>query len=140
MKGLLLDTHIWIWYLIGHKEINLSLRREIGNAIKNNTLYVSAISLWEVSMLESRGRIILEMPCLEWIKNAIDYTHAQIVPLSPEIAVESCHLPSSFHGDPADRLIVATARVEALTMVTKDQRILEYSKQKYISVLALKIT
>ncbi len=75
------------------------------------------------------------MPCLEWIKNAIDYTHAQILQLSPEIAVESCNLPDSFHDDPADRLIVATARVKALSIVTRDKRILEYSKQKYISAI-----
>lgn len=135
MKGLLLDTHVWIWYVIGSNEINKALRKEIGNAIKNNHIYIAAISLWEISMLESRRRIILEMPCLEWIKNAIDYTHAQILQLSPEIAVESCNLPDSFHDDPADRLIVATARVAALQIVTRDSRILDYSKRKFISAV-----
>lgn len=135
MKGLLLDTHVWIWYVIGSNEINKLLRKEIAKAIKNNNIYIAAISLWEISMLESKRRIILEMPCLEWIKNAIDYTHAQILQLSPEIAVESCNLPDSFHDDPADRLIVATARVEALPIVTRDSRVLEYSKRKYISAI-----
>lgn len=135
MKGLLLDTHVWIWYVIGSNEIRKSLRREIGNAIKNNSIYLAAISLWEISMLESKRRIILEMPCLEWIKTAIDYTHAQVLQLLPEIAVESCYLPDSFHDDPADRLIVASARVEALPIVTRDNRILEYSKRKYISAI-----
>jgi len=135
MNGLLLDTHVWIWYVIGSNEIHKSLRKEIGNTIKNNTIHIAAISLWEISMLDSRRRIILEMPCLEWIKNAVEYTHAQILQLSPEIAVESCNLPDSFHDDPADRLIVATARVEALTVVTRDKRILDYSKRKYISAL-----
>ena len=135
MKGLLLDTHVWIWYAIGSNEINQSLRKEIGNAIKNNNVYIAAISLWEISMLESRRCLILEMPCLEWIKNAIDYTHAQILRLSPEIAVESCNLPDAFHDDPADRLIVATARVEALSIVTRDKRILDYSNRKYISAI-----
>src|SRR6185312_15737144 len=95
MKGLLLDTHVWIWYVIGSNEISKSLRKEIGNAIKNNNLYIAAISLWEISMLESKQRIILEMPCLEWIKNAIDFTHARVLPLISEIAVESCYLPGS---------------------------------------------
>lgn len=135
MKGLLLDTHVWIWYVIGSPEINKSLRKEIGNAIKENSIYIAAISLWEISMLESRRRIILEMPCLEWIKNAIDYTHAQILHMIPEIAVESCYLPDSFHEDPADRLIVATARVEGLPIVTRDARILQYSKQKCITAI-----
>jgi PIN domain nuclease of toxin-antitoxin system len=135
MKGLLLDTHVWIWYVIGSNEINKSLRKEIGDAIKNNNIYIAAISLWEISMLASRRRVILEMPCLEWIKNAINYTHAKILQLSPEIAVESSNLPDSFHDDPADRLIVATARVEALIIVTRDKRIFEYSKRKYISAI-----
>jgi PIN domain nuclease of toxin-antitoxin system len=135
MKGLLLDTHVWIWYAIGSNEITKSLHKEIGNEIKNNNVYIAAISLWEISMLESRRRVILEMPCLEWIKNAIAYTHAQLIQMSPEIAVESCNLPDSFHDDPADRLIVATARVEALSVVTRDKRILDYSKRKYISVI-----
>lgn len=135
MKGLLLDTHVWIWYVLGSKEIDKTLRKEIGNAIKNNRIYISAISLWEITMLESKRRIILEMPCLEWIKNAINFTHAQVLQLIPEIAVESCYLPDAFHDDPADRLIVATARVEALPIVTRDSRILEYSKRKHISVI-----
>ena len=135
MKGLLLDTHVWIWYVLGSNEINKSLRIKIGNAIKNNTIYIAAITLWEISMLESKRRIILEMPCLEWIRNAIGYTHVQILQLLPEIAVESCYLPDSFHDDPADRLIVATARVEALPIVTRDRRILEYSKRKYVSTI-----
>lgn len=135
MKKLLLDTHVWIWYVIGSNEVNKSLRKEIGDAIKNNTIYIAAISLWEISMLESRRRIILEMPCLEWIKQAIDFTHAQVLQLIPEIAVESCNLPDSFHDDPADRLIVATARVEALPIVTRDARILQYSRKKYISAI-----
>ena len=135
MKGLLLDTHVWIWYVIGSNEISKPLRKEIGNAIKNNKIHIAAISLWEISMLESKRRIILEMPCLEWIKSAIDYTHAQILHVIPEIAVESCYLPGDFHEDPADRLIVATARVEALPIVTRDARILQYSRKKYISTI-----
>lgn len=135
MRGLLLDTHVWIWYVLGDPEISKSLRKEIGNAIKENSIYIAAISLWEISMLESKGRIILEMPCLEWIKNAIEYTHAQVLHMTPEIAVESCHLPDSFHEDPADRLIVATTRVEGLPIVTRDARILQYSKQKHITAI-----
>lgn len=135
MKGLLLDTHVWIWYVIGSNEISKPLRKEIGYAIQHNQIYLAAISLWEISMLESKRRIILEMPCLEWIKNAIDYTHAQVLHVIPEIAVESCYLPGDFHEDPADRLIVATARVEALPIVTRDARILQYGRQKFITTI-----
>ena len=135
MKGILLDTHVLIWYVLGSNEISKSLRKEIGMTIKNNQIYIAAISMWEICMLESKGRIILEMPCLEWINNAIKFTHAQILHLLPEIAVESCYLPDSLHDDPADRLIVATARVEGLPIMTRDTRILQYGRKKFISTI-----
>jgi len=96
---------------------------------------ISAISLWEISMLEAKTRILLDIPCLEWMNKAIKLTHCQIFPLTPSIAVESCSLPGNFHEDPADRIITATARVEGLTLFTRDERILEYSSKKYVSTV-----
>lgn len=135
MKSLLLDTHVWIWYIIGNEDLNKQARHSITEALHENRAGIAAISMWEIGMLERKQRIILEMPCLEWIKQSLAITHARIIPLTPEIAIESCQLPGDFHEDPADRLITATARVENCTLVTRDARILEYGRKKYISTM-----
>ena len=135
MKAFLLDTHVWIWYINGSEELSKSSKKTINQALHDRTVWLAAISLWEMSMLVKRKRIILEMPCLEWINQSIATTHMQIKQLTPEIAAESCNLPGSFHGDPADCLITATARVEGLTLFTRDTKLIEYSKQKYLSVI-----
>ena len=133
MSGLLIDTHAWIWYINGSDELGKSTRKAMTTALHNNQAHLAAISLWEIGMLDKKQRIILEMPALEWINKSIDITHVRVLPITPSIAIESSHLPGKFHDDPADRLIVATARIEALTLVTRDKQILAYSEHKYIS-------
>jgi len=135
MDAILLDTHIFIWYVNGDETLTKASRKIIDQAIQNNALYLSAISLWEISMLDRKGRIVLEAPCLEWINKSLALTHAQIAPLTPSITVESCYLPGAFHEDPADRLIVSTARVEGLTLLTRDERILAYGQEKHVGTL-----
>lgn len=135
MNSILLDTHIWIWFVNGNEELAKPIRKKINAAIQQNTIAIAAISLWEIGMLESKNRITLGMPCLEWINKSIELTCLQVLPLTPTIAVESCSLPGSFHGDPADRLIIATSRVEGATLITRDDKILKYSQKKYISAL-----
>ena len=135
MSGILLDTHVFIWYVNGNNEINKRLQNVIDSAIQSNSIYLAAISLWEISMLDVKQRIILEMPCLEWISRAIKELHIQILPITPTIAVESANLPGAFHGDTADRLIVATARAEGLALATRDKNILDYGKSKLLSAI-----
>ena len=135
MTTLLLDTHVFIWYVNGNEELHKRTRNLIDAATHANGLYLAAISLWEISMLDLKQRIILEMPCLEWINRAVKALHLQIVPITPSIAVESCNLPGNFHGDPADRLIIGTARAEGLTLATRDATILDYAKTKLLSAV-----
>jgi len=131
-NNLLLDTHIFIWLMNGDSNLSKKAQQLIEKAHKNGNLFISAISIWEVSMLEEKQRIVLNKPCLEWIKSALHYG-IQLSPLSPEIAVESCHLPQYAAGDPADRIIIATARIESLLLLTCDERILMYGKQNLVS-------
>lgn len=133
--NILLDTHAWIWYAMGSTELTKSARKSIELSAQDRTLWLAAISLWELSMLETRKRIILGMPILEWINESITQIPLQIAQLSPVIATESCNLPGKFHDDPADRLIVATARTGNLTLLTRDTRILSYSREKYVSTI-----
>ena len=98
---------------------------------EEGTIFVSAISIWEIGMLEQKKRIILNKPCLEWVKEIFHYG-VQLSPLTPEIAIESCQLPAYIAGDPADRIIIATARIESLTLLTCDERILAYGDKKLV--------
>jgi PIN domain nuclease of toxin-antitoxin system len=135
MSSILLDTHIWVWYASGNNTLSKTVRKTIEIAAQNRALWIAAISLWELAMLDLKKRIVLDMPCLEWINKSLDLIPLQIIPLTPAISVESCHLPAEFHGDPADRLIMATARVEGLSLVTRDVKMLNYGRTKYASTI-----
>ncbi len=133
MSGILLDTHILIWYANGDKKLNKAMQHRISSAINQNGAYLASISLWEICMLEKKQRIILEIPCPEWINQFLEMTHTKILELTPSIAKESCALPGTFHGDPADCIITATARITGLTLLTQDEKILAYASQGYVS-------
>ncbi len=85
-------------------------------------------------MLQSKGKISLHTPLQQWIKRIESLSYIKILPLTPEIAIESCELPGEFHGDPADRMIVATARVLDIPLMTRDQKIVSYGQRGYIKV------
>ena len=134
--GLLLDTHVWVWLMLGEK-LNNNTQALIEQYVDSGQLFLSCISLWEVSMLAAKNKIHLDRPCYEWIDAALNEPQINLVTLTPEISVESAFLPGEFHGDPADRLIVATARVEVLTLLSRDEKILAYSASKYLNALAV---
>jgi PIN domain nuclease of toxin-antitoxin system len=134
MNGLLLDTHVWLWLMEG-KELNRKLQKTIEDAAQHSMVGIAAISMWEVAMLVEKGRVILEKPLSSWIQQALALPGIELQPLTPDIAVESVQLPDRFHGDPADRLIVATARVHHLTLLTHDQKMLSYAKKEYLSAI-----
>ena len=135
MNGILLDTHIWIWFANGEKHLPKIMRKTINQAIQNQSAFIAAISLWEVAMLAKKNRLTLSMPCLEWIEESMAHCQLRLQPLTPTIAADSCQLPGKFHGDPADQIIVATARTEGLQLLTCDEKILSYSKHQYVSVV-----
>lgn len=137
MSGILLDTHVWIWYVNGSAELGHAAIKSITNALHQHQAHLAAISLWEICMLEKKKRITLGMPYLEWVNKSIDLTGLKVVAMTPEIIADSCHLPGAFHSDPADCLITATARVENLELLTRDELILAYGKQNYVSVTKL---
>ena len=134
--ALLLDTHVWLWLMTGTEDkLSLTALDRIDQASRAGHLKVSAISVWEVAMLEARGRIKLNQDCLQWVRRALSQPGTELVPLSPEIAVSSTRLPADFHGDPADRILVATAREWSLTLVTQNAKILDYGARKYLRVM-----
>ena len=124
MKALL-DTHVLLYWLLKDPRLADKQEKVIQRADPANPLWVPDISLWEVATLQSLGRIRLDLPLRDWLEAAVAPPLVQRVAISPAIAAEVASLPDSFHRDPADRLIVASARVMGATLLTSDQKIIE---------------
>lgn len=136
---LLLDTHAWIWLMNGDREaFSKRCLRAIESAALDGHMHVSPMTIWEVGMLVAKKRVRLGMDCLVWVQNALAVPGTRLCPLSPEIAVDSTRLPGGFHGDPADRLLVATARIMRLTLVTQDKKILRYGEAGFVKAVPVK--
>jgi PIN domain nuclease of toxin-antitoxin system len=134
--ALLLDTHYWIWLESGEIDrVPQRLRLAIQRASGAGALLLSVISVWELGMLESKGRIELSSSYEEWVSDALATPGLALVPLTPEIAIDSTRLPESFHGDPADRIIMATARRMKARLLTRDQKMLEYARRSGIATV-----
>ncbi len=122
---ILLDTHIWIWWV--HGDLALPSRVQASIELRSGEgIAVSAISCWEVAKLVERGRLDLPLEIREWMEMALSGSGVTIIPISPSIAIESTTLPGTFHRDPADQIIVATARVHRFPLVTCDTKIRSY--------------
>jgi PIN domain nuclease of toxin-antitoxin system len=133
---LLLDTHCWLWAQLGMiKRFSRAALGAIRSAESGGNLRLSVISIWELGILEKRGRVALPMNVRTWIDAALAKPGISVAPLTPEIALESVHLPGNLHADPADRIIAATARIVGATLLTKDSRLIEYSLQHHVRVL-----
>jgi PIN domain nuclease of toxin-antitoxin system len=133
---LLLDTHYWIWLQFGVRErLTPPVQKAIDEAAAIGSLLLSVISVWELGLLEAKGRIQLYAPCEQWVRDALAMPGLTVAPLTPEIALASTRLPEPFHGDPADRIIVATARAMGARLATRDSKILEYGRKRHVSTL-----
>ena len=122
---IVLDTHAWIWWVDGDERLTLA-QRDVIAAEEGSLIGVSAISCWEVAKLVELGRLALSCSLEEWLDQALSYPGVQLIALTPEIAIESTRLPGDFHRDPADQIIVATARLYGCSLVTSDEKILKY--------------
>jgi len=122
---ILLDTHTWIWAHSQTKCLSDNVKEKI-QTTPTDQRAIASISIWEFAMMITRGRINLKIDPKRWLNNALSKSGLKVIELTPEIAVESCSLPGNFHKDPADRIIVATARIHNFTLLTKDRKILEY--------------
>lgn len=122
---LLLDTHVWWWSLTEPENLSATAVEAI-KASKPDQRAIASISVWEFAMMAAKKRIELKVSALKWLHQAIYHSGIRVIELSPEIAVESCNLPDNSQKDPADRIIVATARIHGMTLLTKDENILSY--------------
>jgi PIN domain nuclease of toxin-antitoxin system len=129
---ILLDTHIWVWWVDGNSQLTPGHRKHVEDHERTG-LGVSVISCWEVAKLVELNRLELRCPVAEWIEQALAYPGIRFLYLTPRIAVESTQLPGEFHRDPADQMIVATARIRGCALLTADARILRYPHVKTLT-------
>lgn len=131
---LVLDTHILIWWTGGDPKLTVNARERIDKAIENGeSILISAITAWEISMLVKKGRLTLTMDVDTWLQTVDEIENVSFVPIDNKVALESTRLPGEFHKDPADRMIVALARTLSSTLLTADEKILCYTHVKTIN-------
>lgn len=137
MSDLLLDTHIWLWYAEGVADtLSADTVKQINQARKDRRLYVSVISAWEIGLLLAKHRIVLSAPLQDWVEQGAALPGLRVRALTTEVAIESTLLPGEPHADPADRFLIAEARVASLTLVTADRKIIDYGRAGHVRVLA----
>lgn len=124
---IVLDTHIWVWHASGSPKLPRSLRAKLNKAL---ALGVPAICCWELAMLEAKRRLALNQPARAWIDLSLARAGMNLLPLDPAIAWLSMNLSGEFHGDPADRMIVATALHLDLPLATVDEQIIDWGQVK----------
>jgi PIN domain nuclease of toxin-antitoxin system len=122
---IVLDTHIWYWWV--HTPNRLTKPQiTIIDAHQSDKIGISAISCWEIAKRVEYGRMQLSRPIDEWFSLALRFPGVSLLPLTPQIAIASTQLPGTFHTDPADQIIVATARIYGCPLITADDKILHY--------------
>ena len=123
---IVLDTHVWVWWINGSPAVSAKAGRTIGSAASHAAVYVSSISVWEVSQLVAKGRLELSMDVESWVAKSEALPFLHFIPVDNAIAMKSVRLPEPLHHDPADRIIIATAMQLGFPLVTRDRRILDY--------------
>ena len=121
-----LDTHAWIWWVTKDRRLSRRASTATARAASRSELYVSLYSVWEIAKKVEKGLLALDRPLDEWLDRALTTEGLQVAEITRPVLVDSCRLPQPFHGDPADQIIVATARSHSATLVTRDPRLRDY--------------
>ena len=127
MPALLADTHVFHRWRVAPHKLTRPQQRELRRAVDQQTpVSISTITLWELALLAAHGRITFTNPMDAWLADMVSDPLIDVLPITPEIAAVGAQIGSGFHNDPADRIIVATARCHGLKLVTSDQRIRDW--------------
>jgi PIN domain nuclease of toxin-antitoxin system len=122
----LLDTHAWVWWVTEDRRLSRRAAAATAKASADQDLWLSLISVWEVAKKVEKQQLVLDRPVEQWLDDACAAPGLGLWELTRPILVDSCRLPQPFHGDPADQLLVASARRHGAVLVTKDQQIRRY--------------
>ena len=134
-NALVIDTHVLLWTIFEPEQLKEDIKKHIALAQENNQLFISSISLWEIAMLYFKKRISIYEPIKAFLESIVNIHGAIIKDISPEVAAESILLADGFHGDPADRIIVATTKVHGAVLLTRDHKILSWADSCHIQYL-----
>lgn len=132
---IVLDTHAFIWALEDQPRLGPEARNLIRESSLDSVFGVSAITPWEIALLVEKGRLGLTRDTGDWIESALSHSNVRLLPIEPRIALDAVRLPGEFHADPADRLIVATARFWDAPLMTADTAILSYGDSGHVRVI-----
>jgi PIN domain nuclease of toxin-antitoxin system len=130
---IVIDTHILLWWVNGSESLSPLAKKTIKSTLsKGGEIIISSISAWEIAMLVDKGRLVLSMDVESWLDEVAQIDGVRFLPVDRDVGIKSTKLPGEFHRDPADRMIVASARKLALPLVTADEKILNYEHVKTI--------
>ena len=124
---ILLDTHVWIWWLSNPEALPPKVTKALEQSMAARSILLSAISAWEIAMLVKKKRLVLSLSVQDWIHKTESLPFINFLPVDNRIAIQSVFLPEPLHSDPADRIIITTAITHNATLITKDQKMLDYS-------------
>jgi PIN domain nuclease of toxin-antitoxin system len=124
-----LDTHAWLWWVDGDPRLSADAREAIE---RSDEILVSAISVWELATLERLGRLKLIPDTRVWTRRALSLDRVATAPVTPEVGMLAGSLPRPFPGDPADRVIYATALSHDAQLVTGDRRIVRHDPRRVV--------
>ena len=136
MSLVLLDTHVLIWTITQSNRIGQQTQALLESASADGNVCISAITVWEIAMLEAKARLNLDRDAETWLETIFDEGGLSLIPLSPAISFGSTRLPGNFHSDPSDRIIVATARDLNARLITADKSILTYANQGHVKAVS----
>jgi PIN domain nuclease of toxin-antitoxin system len=134
VNGYLIDTHVWFWLIFDDPALTKAQRDSLTRWQSAGQLYLSPISAWEAAQKQSKGKLDLEGDVEDWVETTTAPGRLQLIDLTVHDLIAANRLPGNIHGDPADRILAATARERDLTLVTHDTPLLNYARQGHLKV------
>ena len=129
---IVLDTHVWLWFISNPELLSTKARKAVDFALREEKIFISAMSAWEIALLVSSQRLQLTLEVADWIAKSEALPYFQFIPVDNSIAIKSVNLAGPLHRDPADRIIIATAITLGASLITKDEKILNYPHVKTV--------